>query len=239
MRLAILTCAVFPTEADAHKKLWIYEASCNKYIPQEHMFWYGIGDRFPGYRAMKLDMQLEFLKLMVICNHTHVLYTDSWDAFFTGPYDEIVSKYESMGKPAILSSACWQLANVSNEAVDYPGCFTADTRYKYPHVGGYIAEIPAIIDAFERMLALSPNTGDDCFNWYVAWKAGWFRPMLDSNCEIFQVTNDNISIKDGRLHNTLTGSNPCILHLSGGYTDPVTGKDATLIPWAKELGVIL
>jgi len=35
-----------------------------------------------------------------------------------------------------------------------------------------------------------------------------------------------------------TASRPCVLHLCGGYTDPETGKDDRLKPWAEKLGVL-
>lgn len=240
MKLLVLACAVFPDESTARQKLWIFLKSCEKYGAQPAM--YGIGDRFPGYRAMCLDMQLAHLK--TVTGYSHVLFTDSWDAFFCAPLTEIISKYERLGSPPILTSAYTGFAD--NSA---PAGFDDSIRLRYPHRGGYIAEIPAIIDAFERMLQLPNQTGDDSFNWRDSWLEGWFRPMLDSNCEIFQVTDENCvtglkRFGDGvhdlalRLFNSSTHSAPCILHLSGGYTSPETGKDDRMIPWAKRLGVI-
>ncbi len=243
MKLCVLTCAVFPTEADARKKMWIFLKSCEKAgVPKEDLHLYGTGHGFPGYKYMKLDMQLAYLKERLAGNYSHVLYTDGWDAFFTGSLAEVVSKYEAMGSPQMLSSACWQLGNESRMD-PYQGCFSETDRYRYPCVGGYLAEVPHIIEMFERMLTLPRQTGDDCFNWYDGWQEGWFRPMLDSKCEIFQVTDDHcVATKTQdlsvRLFNTHTGEEPCILHLSGGYTDQVTGKDAAMIPWAVKLGVI-
>jgi len=233
MKLMILTAAVWPAEEIARNKLWIFLESCKKFGIEPHL--YGCGNVFPGYIRMKLDMQLLYL-VREQKNFTHVLYTDGWDAFFTGPQEEIIDKYKKMGSPPILSSAFYQLANVSEESKDYPGCFDESLLYRYPHVGGHLSEIPAIIDAFSKM---NHDTGDDCFSWYDAWKEGWFRPELDSGCEIFQVTHDGVvdglEVKKGRLHNPATGSNPCILHLSGGYTDQETGKDERLLPWVKKL----
>lgn len=238
MKIALLTCAVFPTLEDARKKLWIFLKSCEKFGAPEPLL-YGVGRTFPGYRAMKLDFQLEYLRDLSK-EYSHVLYTDSWDAFLTGSWSEIVAKYKELGAPAVLVSAYSGLANVSEPEKDYPECFDKRLIYRYPHVGGYIAEIDAIIEAFERMLTLPRQSGDDCFNWYDGWKEGWFRPQLDHQCEIFQVTVENVSLhtEAPRLYNHLTGSFPCILHVSGGYTDQVTGKDDRLIPWAQKLAVI-
>jgi len=247
VKLAVLTAGVWPTEEEARRKLWIFLASCKKFGIEPLL--YGVGTKqFPGYRAMMLDMQLDYLKTM--SGYTHVLFTDALDAFFTAGLDEIQEKYKRMGSPPILCSAFFQLGNVSDEEKDYPGCFDHTIRYRYPNRGGYIAEIPAIIEAFERMLAQDGLTGDDCFEWYRGWKEGWFRPMLDSRCEIFQIAEDDISVlhitkcENGkwsdvnRLVNLYTTSEPCILHLSGGFTDQSSGKDERMLPWARRLGIV-
>lgn len=239
MRLMVLTAAVFPSEAEARAKLWIFLKSAEKAgVPAEDLHLYGMGQGFPGYKAMMLDMQLAYLKQKG-AGYTHVLFHDGWDGMFTGPLAEVWDKYTAMGRPEMLISAFYQLGNVSDEQAQYPNCFDPKVYYRYPNRGGYIAEVPYLIEAFERMLKLPRQTGDDCFNHYDAWQEGWYRPMLDSNCEIFQVTDTNASIDDARrLMNIATGSRPCLLHLSGGYTDQVTGKDAVMVPWAKRLGVI-
>jgi hypothetical protein len=147
-----------------------------------------------------------------------------------------------MGSPKMLMAAFYQLANVSDPN-RYPGCFDESLLYRYPQVGGYIAEVPYLIESFERMMTF-PETGDNCFWQYDAWKEGWYRPMLDTNCEIFQVSDAHAILMHGdtaeevRLGNTHTKTQPCIFHLSGGYTDQVTGKDDRLKPWARALGVI-
>lgn len=246
MKLAVLTCAAFPTEEEARRKLWIFLRSCEKFGIDPIL--YGIGTpQFQGYKRMMLDMQLEALWNLP-AGTTHVLFTDGWDAFFTTGLEEIMQKYDRMGSPPFLASAYIGLGNESDMS-KYEGCFDETIPYRYPNRGGYIAELRKAIYAFERMVDMPEQTGDDCFNWYESWREGWFRPKLDSGCEIFQVSDLNAKIeahldcinpKDEfpRLRNTLTGSLPCILHLSGGYGDPETGKDDRLKPWARALGII-
>lgn len=244
MRLMVLTAAVFPTREDAEKKLWIYLASCRKFGIDPHL--YGTGRVFSGYRSVKLDVQLEYLEAKA-GDFSHVLYSDSWDAFFCAPLAEIIAKYEAMGAPPILTSAAhkpWPEEQASS------GLYDESLVYRYPHVGGYIAETRAIIKAFRGMLKLERQTGDDCVNWFDAWTEGWFRPAIDSGCEIFQVSADNCEAilyrgyaeGSGPMHpriiNTATQQLPCIFHLPGGYTDPITGKDDRMIPWAKQLEII-
>jgi hypothetical protein len=164
-----------------------------------------------------------------------------------------MQKYEAMGSPAFLASAYIGLGNESDMS-KYAGCFDETIAYRYPNRGGYIATVQAAKLAFQMMVDMPNQTGDDCFNWYEGWREGWFRPALDSNCEIFQVSDMNaevgfyvdmkypgMAVNDAtypRLHNRVTKSNPCILHLSGGYTDPETGKDVVMVPWARNLGIL-
>lgn len=235
MKLMVLTAACWPTEEEARLRIWIFLRSCERFgVGSKMLRLYGCGTpQFPGYRRMKLETQLKYLE-----DHsedfTHVLYTDSLDAFVVAPLAEIVDKYEAMGSPAMLAAAYTGFADSTA-----PEGF-GEERLRYPHVGGYIAEVPVIIDAFERMLQLPHQTGDDSFNWRDAWLEGWFRPTLDSQCEIFQVTDEHCGVHPatGRLVNYKTESQPCILHLAGGYTDQVSGKDDRMKPWAERLGII-
>ncbi len=235
MKTHVLTCAVFPSEAEARKKMWIFLASCRKFGIEPNL--YGVGRTFPGYKAMKLDMQLEYLEKNTE-GFTHVLYTDGWDGMFAASLDVIEGVYRNLGSPSHLSAAWYGLANVSDVTIDYGGIFDESVEYRYPHVGGYLAERDAVIENFRRMLALPRQTGDDCFNHYDAWKEGWYRPMLDSHCRIFQSAEDHLAMKDGQAYNDHTGSFPCVLHISGGYTSQTTGKDERMIPWARRLGII-
>lgn len=241
MKTLPLTCGVFPSDTEARQKMWIMFASCRKY--QIDLQMYGVGRTFPAYKTMMLDWQLEYLRT-VPAEYTHVLFTDGWDAFFTAGLETIERKYRDLGSPDILISAFYQLANVSDVDLQYPNCFDTSKRYCYPNRGGYLAKREAIIDAFERMLALPRQTGDDCFNHYDAWQEGWYRPMLDSDCQIFQIADDDTVVREhdgtGEMYllNTATGSLPCVWHHSGGYTDQVTGKDERMKPWASRLGII-
>lgn len=236
MNLAILSPAVFPSMEIALHKLRFFLLSCERFGINPHL--YGIGTKqFPGYRRMKIELPL--IHLATLSHYSHILYTDSWDVLFTGPLEEIQSKYERMGSPPLLQSAFYQLGNVSNEAERYPGCFDPSIHYRYPNCGGFMGELDCIRAGLERMKDSYPQYGDDCFMHYDAWKEGWWRPILDSNCDIFQVRSEENTVMAGhRIHNQLTGSFPCILHLSGGYASQTTGRDADMQPWAERLGLI-
>jgi len=117
----------------------------------------------------------------------------------------------------------------------YNGCFDHAVDRRYPHVGGYLANRDYAIAAFEQMLTLPRQTWDDCWNWMDAWKEGWFRPVLDSECEIFYVA-DKINIEDGRVK--VGYRRPNVIHLTGGHVDREGYKDYKLEPVAKELGIV-
>jgi hypothetical protein len=241
MKLCVLTCAAFPTEEEARRKLWIFLRSCEKFGIDPIL--YGIGTpQFPGYKRMMLDMQLDALKDLPTF-FSHVLFTDGWDAFFLTGLEEIEAKYEAGGSPDFLASSYIGLGNESDMS-KYEGCFDTTIPYRYPNRGGYLAKREVAIDMFQKMVDMPHQTGDDCFNWYEGWREGWFRPTLDSGCDIFQVSENNTAIvhsenpPDVRLINTETRSRPCILHLSGGYADQETGKDHVMIPWARALGIL-
>lgn len=240
MNLAFISCAHFPTPDIAKQKLWIFLRSCEKF--EIKVNFYGNGMPFPGYRQLMLDWQLEYLKgLNTTKEISHVLFTDAWDAFFCADKGEILSKYLSYGSPDMLCSAYIGLGNESDMS-KYEGCFDDSITYRYPNRGGYIADIDYVISSFETMLSNEGLTGDDCMEWYRGWREGWFRPTLDSHCQIFQVSDLNAEVRETthgtRLYNNATRSEPCILHLSGGYTDPVTGKDDRMIPWARALNIL-
>jgi len=105
----------------------------------------------------------------------------------------------------------------------------------------YIAEIPYLIDTFTRMDRSAKH--DESYAYEKAWTEGWFRPVLDSKCRIFQdqevLHGETVcEVRDGRVWNKLTDSWPCVIHFGGNYTDPDYGKDPRITPWAKELGII-
>lgn len=239
MNLMVFGGGMFGGPGEYLKKLWIFLKSCEKH-GVECQFYGTEQTQFPGYRRMKVELMIDFLE-KVDPSFTHVMYTDTWDALITGPISEIRAKYEAMSKPPILASAYMMLGNVSDAR--YDGCFDTSVPYCYPCVGGYIAEPPLILAMLIRMRDTLPEYGDDCFLWYDAWKQGWFRPVLDSGCEIFQVRseeNTEVVRLDGvpRIHNKITNAYPCVLHFSGGYCDQQTGKDEQIIPWAKRLEIL-
>lgn len=238
MKTLLYTAACWPSESEARSKLWIFLKSCEKFGHSPAL--YGMGRGFSGYRDVLMERMLEYLKT-IPSEYSHVIFSDSWDAMMTGPMDEIESKYRDMGSPDVLMSAYFGLGNESDMS-KYEGVFDETKHYKYPNRGGFMGRREAVIDAFEKMSSCGDATGDDCFLHYRGYREGWFRPMLDSECQIFHISDYHLSVEDTnngpRAFNSYTSSNPCVVHLSGGYTDPATVKDAVMIPWAKRFGIL-
>lgn len=240
MKTLLLTAGVWPTKEQACEKMWLFMKSCWKYGHRPEL--YGVGKGFPGYKTMMLDYQYEYLKT-IPSDYTHVLFEDGWDSLMLSDMNEIETKYRTMGSPDMLVSAYFGLGNVSDMA-PYKGMFDETKYYRYPNRGGYIGRREYVVEMFKQMVKLPRQTGDDCHNWYDLWASGW-RPMLDSRCEIFQVTEEHCEVVtiDGdksrpRLMNRKTASLPSICHFSGGYTSSDTGKDERIKPWAEKLQII-
>ena len=240
MNFCIITCAVWPTvEVSRRLRIFIASAEWAMRDRQYPVLPYGMGDRWTIYRDIKITKQLKHLKSDIMRPFDTVLYSDGSDAFFTGPITEILDKYDAMDRPDILVSASHIFGNVSDESKQYPGVFTSPRKYRFPQVGGWIGKKDAMIAMFERMEQEEVKTSDDCFSWYDGCRDGWFKPTLDSMCEIFHVTDEDLEISElGRLRNRHTKTNPCVTHLAGGFHDQVLGKDAAIEPWAKKLGIL-
>lgn len=197
---------------------------------------------YDGWFTIKIRHMLEALKLV---DSEHVLYTDGRDAFFTGPMDEILDKYKSMGSPPLLISAAikpfnsgWQEHWDDKFYAYYPD---TGTPYRFPNNGGYIAERAYIIDIFERMSLYEDKWGsDDAITWHEARLEGWPQYEIDSSCKIFQTCDDgaalpDLEVRNGRLYNKTTDSHPCIFHYNGGFSSPEYGKADRIQPWFDEL----
>ncbi len=146
----------------------------------------------------------------------------------------------------MLVQAASQLGNVSDGRYPWFDEARPDTKFRYPCVGGYLMEVKLLREFLQKMNRDYPaeaGWGDDCFIWYEGFQQGWFRPELDTRCEIWQVAHEEsleVVTIDGikRLWSPLTGSHPCLWHNSGGSANQETFKDHMMIPMARRLGII-
>lgn len=240
MNLLVLAPAVLPSASEVWQKMRFFLKSAGRFEFPIRM--YGIGTTpFPGYRFFKVQMALAEME-KAASEYSHILYTDSWDVLWTGPLTEVISKYHALGSPELLWAAQEQLGNCSNEEVRYPGVFDHSLHFRYPCCGGYMGELPAVIEVFRKFAVLNPEYNDDSFLVYDGIRDGWFKPVLDTGCEIFQTRaeeNSDLVELDGltRIRNRITGSFPCIWHFAGGYASHETGKEDHVRPWAEKLGL--
>lgn len=239
MKMMFLAPGVFPTLAEARLKSWLFLFSCRRFGDEPRMF--GVGAKqFPGYWGQTVNVPLDYLEHHAE-DYTHFFHTDAWDALMLAPFAEVQEKYKAMGCPPMLVSSYVDLGNVSNVEERYPGLWPKATPYCYPNVGGVIAEIPLWIETLKRFIKDYSHHGDNCFAWYDGWRDGWFRPMIDSRCEVWNVrTVGNLEMvgEFPRYHNIVTDSLPCVLHMSGGYADPEYGRDEIMLPLAYDLGIV-
>ena len=240
MKIMHLGIAVWPSWDVAAQKMWIWRKSIDRF--NYRFFYYGVGTtQWPGYRAQKIELQLNHLLKYGWGDCTHILYTDCCDALMLAPPEEIESKYVEMGCPPMLVSGADELGNVGNTTT-YPIFERSTKRFRYPQVGGYLMEADLLVDFLKKIHTDYPDTGDECFAWYDMIQKETWNPVIDMDCHIFQVHGESVSdvvgITTKRIHNTETYSFPCIWHLSGGYASQENFKDDQMIPWATKLGII-
>ncbi len=253
MKLMIDAATYWPDEEAARKKIWLYLKSAKKFgIPESDMRFYGLGAvQYQGMGYMRLNGQVDFLKDHAE-DFTHVLHSDAWDVLFIQPFEELRKRYEQMGRPEFLASANLYCGNIGDPQYDLEqdrhlveGLYDQTTPYRYVGSAMYIAEIPLVVEYLGRMIRdgierghEGRNRSDETWAYAEAWKEGWFRPQIDKTCQVFQNDLRDVIVKDGRAFNTYTGTYPCLLHVSGGYTSPETGKDDRVLPWAQQLGIV-
>ncbi len=245
IKLVVICPKVYANEEEANKHMRFMLKSCE--IQKIELTTYGFPvSAFPGFIDITTRLQLEFLKT-IRNSFSHILYSDGGDAFFTGSLQEIIEKYNQLGNPQMLCATWdrffpegpWIEINPEFDYEIQPEEFLnyyypSSTPFRVPQVGGYIAEIPYLIDTYEEMMNYTHKYGgDNAHIWRDSWIEGWFRPERDLTCQIFQVESklNCLDIKDNRLHNTITNSFPCILHCNSGYTDPINGKYERIKPF--------
>lgn len=234
--------AYWATEEIARKKFWLYLASCQKHgVTPDMLRFYGLGTtQYIGGAGMRIYGLVDFLKANTE-GFTHVLFSHLWDCLFTAPIDEIAAKYEAFGRPPMLmGAATGDIFDIGGAELDrYEPLFDRRTFYPYPGWSMYIAEIPYVIDRFGRMEKGHHNDTYPIFN---ALESGLLDPVYDRRCQIFQtITNASQELlvsEYGHAFNLSTGTSPGLVHFLIADADQETGKDAAIIPWAKQLGII-
>lgn len=224
--------------------IWMMAVTCNRF---------GINPRPFGFGRQPSDWVDIMLRQMGeqarTCPTSHMLYTDSRDAFFLTGLDEIAEKYNAMGCPPLLMASDCVGFSSYQAWYDKIG-WDISKPFPYFQVGGMLCEAKALTDAIDWMFQR-----EACGDWGAMprdnppWWCNFMveRPgelVIDHGCKIFQsatmclgdlfVVNPNSW--EVRVHNPRTHSFPCLIHFNGGYTDQVTGKWERMEPMWRQLG---
>ena len=81
--------------------------------------------------------------------YDYVLFSDSFDSYvFCGP-DELISKFKSLKHRMVVSGEVniWPNPELASEMP----ASSKTGHYKYPNSGGYMAEIPYLLELFDKM----------------------------------------------------------------------------------------
>jgi hypothetical protein len=224
--------------------IWMFMTTCRRFgiTPT----FYGQGETYAGWVDIMLTKLLQAAK---DCPTSHMLYTDSRDAYFLTGMDEIVEKYNAMGAPQLLMGAdCVGFSSYQAYYDRVPWDMTK--AFPFFQVGGMVCEAKALLEAIEYMFQQSAAgvwrdmPGDNPPWWcnFMVERPGELQ--IDHGCEIFQNCSNcmeklpvvvccqptvnplsrSVIETTTRVLNELTDSQPCILHFNGGYTAQDTGK---------------
>lgn len=218
--------------------LWMFLITCKRFgiTPT----FYGKGKTYSGWVDIMLTQLMEAART---CPTSHMLYTDSRDAFFLAGMDEITEKYNAMGCPPLLMSAC-NVGFSTYQAWYDKVPWDMTKAFPYFQVGGMVCEAKVLYEAICWMFGRN-KTGDwgtmpdDNPPWWCNFMAERPGLTIDHECSIFQsCTNcmDSLLFLGGRILNQFTWRSPCVLHFNGGYTDQKFGKWERMEPVWRQLG---
>lgn len=215
MKLLVFTAAFYGREGSSQmEKL---NASCQKF--DIDLVTYG-GDNhraFNFYDAKINDMGV-FLNNNKK-NYTHALYTDAADSMFLATLEEIISKYNYLGSPKLITSAEKGCHPFGDRAEEFP---PSPTRYRFMNPGNFIGEIPAILDVLGVLKKYKHLQTNDQGHWHAAYlnKQLPFEIQMDYQCDLFQPMSDaewnqEFDLSVNGLFNKTTGTLPSIVHFNG------------------------
>ena len=168
----------------------------------------------------KINLLKKYLK--TIDNDSLILFTDSYDVIINTNIDEIIEKFINLNCKLLFSSEifCWPDVNLKNK-------YSKNNNYfKYLNSGGFIGYAKNIKDII--LSSNIKNYDDDQLFFTNKFlendnlENNDNNIKLDYNCEIFQTLSGlninlfDININKSRIFNSITSSNPCIIHGNGG-----------------------
>ena len=149
---------------------------------------------------------------------THVMCIDAADVVVLCEQDELMERWEAFNHPWVYNTEPHIWSPNSHTPEEYP---TPDVYNRYFNAGACIGEIHHMIKWYTEWTQepIKCKRGDQ--DW-LANRYLWHYPdamKLDTNCDLFQCMcgNDKHSeVSPGHLHNTLTGTDPAVIHYNGG-----------------------
>lgn len=168
--------------------------------------WRGSDMRGPGGGQKILDLK-SYIERNKLPDNDVILFTDSYDVFFSSNLDTIVSRYLGYKKEVIFSAekSLWP-----DKTLRFP---TAHTPFRYLNSGTFIGRVGEI----KRMLAEPiERHEDDQLYIQKQFLTGRFSAVLDTECYIFCTHEPGAKIAKGRIYNPITGCYGCIYHGNGG-----------------------
>jgi hypothetical protein len=233
VKLAVITACCYPSTDRIH---YLLESAKTHGIDVNP---FGVGTSFGGWGHTKGPLLLGILKELECNDYTHVLYTDGADALFLTGLEEILSKYWSLHAPLVMSAETDLYPPIEGLAEGFDR-LAPNAPWRYPNAGQFIGEIPYIRHELESAYSRFGDNGNDNSWWVRAWfDTEFLQSKLDIWCQIFQsmsgCPSGLLTCREGRLWNRHTGTNPCLVHFNGGYSDPATGRDETLGKFLEEL----
>ncbi len=224
MKLLFVTACFYP---DLESVKLLMESARLVGIP---MNTYGMGKSYTPMDA-KINGLVESLKSAGAAEYTHVLYTDGADSFLTWDEKSIIAAYAFQGSPPCLISAEKECAPITDLEEEFP----SKDHYRYPCAGGFMGEIPYLVEILQWLKKYQDRSGIEC-NDQAFWQMGIIEDniaMIDSECEVFQTMSGGAILdlvwdkENGAYYNTITESHPCVLHFNGR----VKGIEATYEQW--------
>lgn len=240
-RWVVLTSAFYPQDIVTRPNLMLEGSAEIQRVPVLRS--YGCGEQYANWTRMKVNRMIPELEDMLNHGYTHYLYSDGRDAFFTRSWQYIMAQYEMLGRPDALLSGHGQPFTIRDLAPHWDHLKPA--KYRFHCCGGYLGRIDWWLEAHRRFVRDDyenrPTGGDEAGVWQWAWVDGWFRPMVDTGCRIWQNLGgceDDVELQANihtdtaiSLWNHHTKTAPAILHFTGYCKDPIYGVYDAMNPW--------
>ena len=197
--------------------------SCQRYgVPMENICPIGHPHEWTG--RIRQQIVVEYLKKLPADGP--VLLTDAWDSFVAGTPDQFEAAFREINSPVIISPECnlWP-----PETKNYIPPREAPTRWKYACGGGWAGYAQALLDMFtaEDYWPAWALCDQAAFDDWVARHSD--TATIDYWCKLFVCIYDDgkarphislsVFVKDGKLFNKDTNTNPLVCHGGGGFAN--------------------